>query len=83
MTHHDGELQQLLDDLKRARSSHRDALRGRVDTPHVESTRADTLVAAEAYVSALHERRLPIPPRLHRDLVILRILCAPPGRRSR
>jgi hypothetical protein len=76
-------LQRLLNEMKAARAAHRQALGGRLDTVQIEATRAEAWAALEAYVSALHARRLPIPPPLHRDLEILRGLWAPSKRGHR
>lgn len=81
--HSTADLQRLLDDMKSTKVAHRLALGGRLDLFRIESTRSESLVALEAYVSALDARGLPIPPPLHRDLDLLRRLCAPSRRRHR
>jgi hypothetical protein len=72
----DLELRNLLQDVIRTRAEHRHELGKRFDPTLILSTREASLSALEAYVAALEERRLPIPPTMHRDLKLLRILCA-------
>jgi hypothetical protein len=77
----DGELRRLLDEVKRTKGRHRLELRGRVETPTVQSTREEALVALEVYTAALDARRLPVPRDMQRDLKLLRVLCVQAARR--
>jgi hypothetical protein len=72
----DPELQQLYDEVTRTRTEHRHELGNRVDAAVVFATREASLEALENYVAALQERHLPTPPTMHRDLKLLRMLCA-------
>ena len=71
----DTELQELFDDVLRARAVHRRLLGRRFDHTAVLLTRMDWLEALERYVVALDERRLPVPRLIHSDVEILRNLC--------
>jgi hypothetical protein len=72
----DPELQDLFDALVQARSEHRHELGKRMDPTLVLLTRRAWLAALEAYADALATRCLPTPPAVHRDIEILRLLCA-------
>jgi hypothetical protein len=72
----DPELQRLFDEVTRTRTEHRHELGNRVDASVVFATREASLAALENYVDALQARHLPTPPTMHRDLKLLRILCA-------
>lgn len=77
----DPQLQRLSDEVTEAKVRHREALGGRLNAFLVEATRTEWLSALESYVSALQSCRLPIPPTLHRDMTMLRALCARSARR--
>lgn len=73
MTQH-ADLHRLLDEIKTAKLVHQRALDRHPNASMVESTRTDWRSALTTYMDALDARHLPIPPRLHRDLEILRCL---------
>ena len=70
-------LSHLLDEVLRTRVHHRLVLqRKRADSVDSNKARRAALRALENYVAALNARELPVPPRIQRDLRMLRILCA-------
>jgi len=70
----------LLAEVLRTRAHHGLVLqRSRTGSPEVRGTRQAALRALEHYVSALRSRDLPVPPRLRRDLTMLRLLCDDAG----
>ena len=71
----DSGLQQLLAEVVRTRDEHRRELQRRAGSPELGLSREAALDALEVYVAALTERRWPIPPRMNRDLQLLRALC--------
>ncbi|MGC4112521.1 MAG: hypothetical protein QM747_19280 [Nocardioides sp.] len=78
-----GELRHFLEEVRRAQEAYDAELHRR---PHpgevqVTATRNAVLVALEDYASALGQQNLPVPPKMHRDLQMLRILCANGRRR--
>jgi hypothetical protein len=79
----DAELRRLWEDLERAREVHRDCLRGRQDLRQELLTRADVLGALEDFVAALANRHVPIPPRLQREVALLKNLAIHPIARRR
>lgn len=70
----DEDLRRLWDVLDRARGLHRACLRGRQDAVLEMVTRIDVQGALEDFISALETRKLPVPPRLQREVRILQNL---------
>ena len=80
----DDDLRRLWDVLDRARGVHRACLRGRQDAVLETVTRVDVLGALEEFITALETRKLPVPPRLQREVKILQNLTRyASGRRRR
>ena len=80
----DEDLRRLWDVLDHARGVHRACLRGRQDSVLETITRGDVLGALEEFIGALETRRLPVPPRLQREVQILQNLARyASGRRRR
>lgn len=79
-THPVERLRLLFERLVEARAAHRRQLGRRLDPTRIRRSREESLAALENYVGALYRCGLPIPPALHRDLQLLRGLCAGPRR---
>jgi hypothetical protein len=75
LTANEQELRHLLEEVIRTKAEHRDELGRRINPTLIFSTREASLTALEDYVFFLEALRLPVPPRMHRDLEILRVLC--------
>lgn len=70
----DEDLRRLWVLLDSARGVHRACLRGRQDAALEMLTRIDVLGALEDFIHALESRKLPVPPRLQREVKILQNL---------
>jgi hypothetical protein len=70
----DEDLRRLWNALDRARQVHRECLRGRQDSVLEMVTRVDVLGALEDFIGALDARKVPVPPRLQREVKILQNL---------
>jgi hypothetical protein len=79
----DEHLRQLWSVLDQARRVHRESLRGRQDSVLEMVTRIDVLGALEDFITALEDRKLPVPPPLQREVRILQNLTRYPGARRR
>ncbi|HEX3931069.1 MAG TPA: hypothetical protein VHW64_10205 [Nocardioides sp.] len=70
-------LRDLLGEVRRTRVAYDLELhRRRPEAYQVNATRLAVLMALEDYASALGQQNLPVPPKMHRDLKMLRLLCA-------
>jgi hypothetical protein len=83
VTSPDERLRQLWGVLDQARQVHRESLRGRQDSMLEMVTRTDVLGALEDFITALEDRKLPVPPPLQREVRILQNLTRYPGVRRR
>jgi len=75
LTADERELRRLLEEVTRTKAEHRDELSRPINPALISSTREASLTAMEDYVCFLEALHLPVPPRMHRDLEILRVLC--------
>jgi hypothetical protein len=70
-------LKLLFDEVLRTRERHARSLqRKRTGSAEVVRSRRAAMLALEDYIAALRSRELPVPPKMQRDLTMLRNLCA-------